>query len=290
MSYRKEPWANGPSPESQKILNAALKHVESVPYAVSTRWIFYRLYQEGFYKTKNDYENWINLSGKARHSQWGGWNPWTLTDDTRKAINRTYGMPNKEDAIEMIPSELRGLANISIDHFYQQKFYVELWFEARAMIGQFRHYTDEIDLVPMAGQPSIFFKHELAKRLEDKASKYGKDIIILYFGDEDLAGHDIEQDIEEDLATWSNASYEVIWCGLTEEQTKKYKVPVSVEKRGYQWEALSDEAAGKIITESIAEYVSQDVIDEVEAQVDEANERISPILDKVADEIEAILK
>lgn len=290
ISYRKSPWINGPSPEGQKILNTALKHVESVAYAVSTRWIFYRLYQEGLYKTKDDYKNWIDLSGKARHSQWGGWNPWTLADDTRKTIDRVYGMADKEEAVDLIPSHIRDLAHISLDHFYHQDHYVELWYEARAMTGQFRHYTDDIDLVPMAGQPSISFKYQLAKRLGDKAEKYDLPITILYFGDEDLSGHVIQQDIEEDLATWANVAFDLVWCGLTKEQAEKYKVPKSVEKKGYQWEALSDEAAGEIISKAMGEYISQDVIDDVEAEIDEANEKISPILDKVADEIEEILK
>jgi len=289
-SQRKTPWVNGPRPRQQEILNIALKHVESVPYAVSTRWIFYRLYQEGLYKTKDDYTNWIDLSGKARHSQWGGWNPWTLADDTRKAIDRVYGLPDKEEAIGLIPSHIRDLANISIDHFYHQERYIELWYEARAMTGQFKHYTDDIDLVPMAGQPSISFKYHLAKRLRDKAGKYDLPITILYFGDEDLSGHKIMQDIEEDLNTWATVGFDLVWCGLTEAQAKKYGVPKSVEKKGYQWEALSDEAAGEIISEAMSEYISQDVIDDIEAEVDEANETISVMLDKVADDVEALLK
>lgn len=281
---------NGPDPKSQRILNEALKHVESVPYSVSTRWIFYRLYQEGFYKTKADYENWINLSGKARHSQWGGWYPWTLTDDTRKAIDRVYGMQNKESAIDMIPSEIRDLAYISINHFYSQECYIELWYEARAMTGQFQHYTENIDLVPMAGQPSISFKYQLAKRLGDKSSQYNLPVTILYFGDEDLSGHVIQRDIEEDLITWARVNFDLVWCGLTEAQAIHFGVPESVEKKGYQWEALSDEAAGEIISKAIGEYISEDVIEDVKAEVEEATETISPMLNKVADDIAALLK
>ena len=63
-----------------------------------------------------------------------------------------------------------------------------------------------------------------------------------------------------------------------------------LKKKGYQWEALSDEAAGEIISKAMGEYISEDVIDEVRAEVAEATETISPMLKKVADDIEALLK
>ena len=34
------------------------------------------------------------------------------------------------------------------------------------MVAQFQHYTEKIDLVPMAGTASIPFKWKIAKRLE----------------------------------------------------------------------------------------------------------------------------
>lgn len=69
-SRRKSPWINGPESESQNILNIGLDHVNSVPYKVSLRWVFYRLYQNGLYKTKND-DAWEIICSRARHTRWG---------------------------------------------------------------------------------------------------------------------------------------------------------------------------------------------------------------------------
>lgn len=283
ISRRRTPWKSGPAARQQEILNKALSYIESVPYAVSLRWVFYRLYQEGFYKTKKDCENFGQLTSRARHTAWNGWHPAILADETREAIGRTFGYQSIEDAQANMANELSTAADISINHFYRQENYIELWFEARAMTGQFKHYTEDIDLVPMGGQPSISLKWDIAKRLEQKSEKYGLPIIILYFGDEDLAGNQIEQTIIEDVTAWSTADLEVIRCGLTEDQAIKYGVPESIEKKGYQWEALTDKAAGEIIMQSIEKYINLDLIDE-------ANEEAAAVSEEWSDRIYDIVK
>lgn len=283
-SRRKSGWVNGPEPESQNILNTALKHVRSVPYKVSLRWVFYRLYQDGLYKTKKGYDAFEQLCSRARHARWGSWQPDTLADETRQIIGRTFGTPSIEEALEDMPDDLAANIDLSIDHFYRQDRYVELWYEARAMTGQFRHYTEKIDLVPMGGQPSIPYKWEIAKRLERKNLIYEKPIKILYFGDEDLSGHEIEADIEEDTKKWCEIPFEIIWCGLTLEQAEKYGIPHSYEKKGYQWEALSDEAAAEIIKSSITEYIDHGIIKEAEREREDQEDYWSGIIRKAVSE------
>ena len=271
-SRRKTPWLNEPKPETHDILTTALDHVNSVPYKVSLRWVFYRLYQDGLYKTKKGYDAFGQICSKARHTNWGGWNPDTLADETRQVIRRTFGLPSIEEAIEKMPDDLALSIDFSIDHFYHQKNYCELWYEARAMTGQFKHYTAKIDLIPMGGQPSIPYKWKIAKRLEQKNLIYEKPIKILYFGDEDLAGHRIKADIEEDTKKWCEIPFEIVWCGLTEKQAEQYGIPHSYEKKGYQWEALSDKDASEIIESSITEYIDSKIIEEAERKRAEQEE------------------
>ena len=261
-SFRKLQWKNGPNDKQQAILDAAFEYVNSVPYKVSLRWVFYRLYQDGFYNDKKGYKCFEILCSRARHTRLDGWKPSTLADETREAIKRVFGVANEEEAAEVILYNLEDAARVSLDHFYQQDYYVELWFEARAMAGQFKHYTERINLAPMGGNASIPFKWDLAKRLEAAAQDYEKNIVILYFGDEDLAGHAIEKDITEDVKKWCGAPLKVIRCGLTKAQAKKYSVPESYEKKGFQWEALADDDAAEIILFAMTKYVNFDVIEE----------------------------
>jgi len=263
MPSTKKPWAKGhPGIESIPILNAAFEYVNSVPYKVSLRWVFYRLLQDGFYNDKEGYNRFKFICAKARYSRWGGWRPDTLADETRHVIERPSAVVGEDEAVDEIRQNLRDSAFVWLDHFCRQDNYVELWFEARAMANQFKYYTTEIDLAPMAGNASIPFKWNLAKRLEAAAEKYGKDIIILYFGDEDQAGHGIKKDVVESVEIWCEVPFNVVWCGLTEAQIEKYRLPENVEKKGFQWEALEDEDAGEIITSSLGEYINLDLMAE----------------------------
>ena len=264
---RRKTWAKGPESQTIEMLNAALRIVQSVPYRVTVRWLFYRIFPLGYYPAgaKGDkgkaYKTFDQTLCYARYGYWNGWRPDTLADDTRAVIFRAGGYPSKAEAMGALNERLKKAAEAKIDHFHRQNNYIELWYEARAMSSQFKHYTKAIDLVPMSGQASFDFKWRLAKGLEESAEIYQKPIVVLYFGDEDLSGHTIQNAILEDVRTWSKAPFEFVRCGLTEAQAIEFDVPPNFEKQGYQWEGLPDEAAAKIIKESVARYVSDDLLD-----------------------------
>jgi hypothetical protein len=151
--------------KSIDILERGVEFVNSVDYGVSIRWVFYRLLQEGYYSTKSDYQKLIILSSKARKQYLHGWHPQTVEDTTRERIVRAGGMADIQDCIDALVMELTSNVYFPLDHFYRQERYVEIWFEAKAMVGQFQHYTNDIDLVPFVGHPSIPYKYNIAQTL-----------------------------------------------------------------------------------------------------------------------------
>jgi len=254
-----------PRKQGQKILERALEHVNSVPYKVTARWLFYRLMQEGFYTGKDDYKNrFIQLLSKVRHNYYGGWKPWTLVDDTRAAIIKTGGA---ETVDEWVRFQSGGGWSCKLDHFYRQKYYVELWFEAAAMVRQFEYYTNGVTLRPFQGQPSIPYKYEIAKSLREMQSYYGKEIVILYFGDYDEAGLTIQNTAEADVRGWFGRDLELIRCGLNEGDGERLGIAENFEHPGsYQWEALDDAQAEELITTSVNKYVDKNTIHNTRAE------------------------
>ncbi len=248
-----------PRKQGRKILERALEHVRSVPYKVTARWLFYRLLQDGYYTNKDDYKNrFIQLLSKVRHNYWGGWQPDTLVDDTRAAIIKTGGYKTVGDWVKEYSS---GGFTCRLDHFYKQKYYVELWFEAAAMVRQFAHYTNGVTLRPFQGQPSIPYKYEIAKSLREMGSYYGKEIVILYFGDYDAAGLAIQNTAEADVRGWCGRDFELIRCGLNEGDGERLGISENFEHPGsYQWEALDDKQAGELITTSVNKYVDKNIV------------------------------
>lgn len=284
-----EEWARGPTKKNEEILIRGLQIINSVPYRVSTRFVFYKLLQEGYYSKKGDYDRFCNVSSIARHMFWGGWRPDSMADEGRGIIRRTGGFGSVEDCVRDIPWSLRSALGFAVDHFYHQEQYVEIWFEAAAMTSQFEYYTHDVDLVPFRGTASNDYKWKIAKQLEEKEARYGKPIKILYFGDCDYYGEIIKDVAELDIAEWSDAIWDLEWCGLTIEQAKKYGIPENPEMgKKFQWEALSDAAAKEIITTAFKKYIDEDVIKKVRARAKEVqaewDEKISPIIDELEEE------
>lgn len=251
-------------------LQRGLELVESVPYAVSARWVFYRLLQEGWYSGKKDYANkWLKAVSRARHAFWGGWRPDTLADETRQAIGRGHGYRTPNEWLDALAQEVA----CTLAYWYTQSYYVELWFEARAMADQFRHYTQHITLRPMGGQPSIPYKWQAAKDLEAAARVYGHPVVILYFGDLDAGGECIEEVVENDVAKWCIEPFDFIRCGLNPAHAEQYGIPENPERPGeYQWEALSDDGAQDVITSNVDRFVHGDAFEIVVEQEAEATE------------------
>lgn len=250
-----------PNPKTKQILSSAWNHFESVSYKVSSRWLFYRLLQDGYYSKKSDYKSkWSKIISAARHNFYENWQPDTLADETRERILRHGSFLSFEEWQEAFSYT----ASCDLDKLVDQDYYVECWFEARAMADQFRTIIDfPLTLVPFGGQPSIPFKWEIAKSLEDAFERYQKPIIILYFGDRDTAGEQIRQTAENDIRKWCSVDFELRYCGLTPEQAISSDVPENPEKPGeYQWEALTDNQARKIIEESLGGLINNEAYKE----------------------------
>ena len=247
--------------ETQEAARRAMEHIRSVSYRVSLRWVFYRLLQEGIYGSKGDYHRFAQQASKWRHQELEGWRPDTLEDVTRSTTYRGLSSPlDPSQVVDYLDYYLEIWASES--HFTYQDRYLEIWFEARAMAGQFEAYTDGLVLRPFGGHTSIEFKYRMAKDLEEMASRFGKPITILYFGDRDSAGDEILDaavDGPNGLRKWCGVDFEVIRVGLTLDQAEQYGMPENPDKPGeYQWEALTDDQAHELIDRGLLEHLNQD--------------------------------
>jgi len=250
-----------PQPEQAALLDGAYDLVESVPYKVTARWLFYRLLQEAYFKDKDDYKGkFLPLLSKARKSFYKKWTPETLADDTRITVIRGNGWPSENEFLEAV-----GRAVCTLDKWQEQEYYAEIWFEAKAMKAQFEHYTAHITLRPFGGDASIYFKWQIAQELAEKFEQYNKPIVILYFGDMDAKGFQIPKSAVKDIREWAKVDFEFIRCGLNPGDEVTYNIPENPDKPGtYQWEALSDDAARTLIKGWTEKYISQGLFESTE--------------------------
>jgi len=249
-----------PSREGKRILAAAWDHVQSVKYRVSTRWLFYRLLQDGFFSDKKDYKNkYIPLLSRARKNYYNGWQPNTLVDENRNGIEQPQGFKDIDEWVSVISS---GGFACALDHFYQQQNYTMVIFEATAMVSQFQYYTEGVSLWAFSGMPSIDYKYRIAQHITDKAAQYHKPVMVLYFGDYDPAGMTIPETSIADIRLWTSVDFNFIRCGLNPGDEIKYNIPENIDHPGaYQWEALDDSSAKNLITNSVNQFVDTAAID-----------------------------
>lgn len=274
MAYKNPDYK--PIARNREILSIAWSHVQSVPYQVSLRWLFYRLLQAGVISGKTRYKWFTDLVSKARTNYWENWQPDTLADDTRAAFIRGTGPRTASGWLEAVKTR----QFCYLDFWYTQPVYLELWFEAKAMRYQFEHYTEHITLRPFGGDASIPCKWEMVEALELAERKYHNDIVILYFGDLDPKGEMIPEAVEDSIRYWSDVEFDFVRAGLNPGDEARYNLPENPEDPGkYQWEALEDDAARELITSAVERYVDYAAMAEIEMLENDATASFRRYLD-----------
>jgi hypothetical protein len=88
-----------------------------------------------------------------------------------------------------------------------------------------RLFTDVADsfhvhVYPTRGYGSYTYIKQMAQKMNGE-----KPTIVLYFGDYDPSGQDIQRDLEERLTTYGAKNFKVIRIALTKEQITQYNLP-----------------------------------------------------------------
>lgn len=290
-----------PNPITQALLDRAWEYVNSVPYTVTARWLFYRLLQDAILGSKSSYKTVLSYLSKARKNFYAEWRPDTLADDTRAPVLmqrmgyyglhfRGNGFKNETEWLKRVKDEL----NCPLDRWASQAAYIEIWFEAAAMQAQFLYYADEnIPLLAFHGDVSIPEKWRTAKRLAQRYKDLGKPIHIYYFGDYDPKGLLIPMSAWKDIGLWAGAlmindgvkadslgdilHYHRV--GINAEHIDQFGIPENPERPGaYQWEALDDSAAQQLI-EQANEYLDQDALGSMVAREDDITQQFRDYLE-----------
>lgn len=247
-----------PRGKNKAILDVARSHIESVSYPVTLRWCFYRLLQQGYYSSKSDYKSkWQPLASSARRNHYQDWwIPSTFVDDGRSIIITASGQATASEAIQAAKDRARRYSYVDLDHFFHQKATIVWMFEAQGMVGQFRKYAPECDLIPLSGDPSFPLKQDIANHLSLLVERYSRPVTVLYAGDYDAGGLRIPKTTMLDVAEWSDCPYDIRFqrVGIIPEQADKYGVHQAPDGT-IQWEALSDDAAGRLITSAMGRFI-----------------------------------
>ena len=241
---------------------------EQQGYRPTLRQVFYRLVSDQWIpNTEASYKRLSSLTAEARRD---GWFP-PLADATRDIY---------------VPANFTGLDDLSataarsfrVDRWATQEKLVVIAVEKRGMLAQFEaefgYYG--FPIVPVAG----YVSQTIADDLRELVERDGREAVLLYGGDHDASGRDIERDLIERTAVWGHTER----VALTPEQVNEYQLPRNPAKDTdsrtkkfaaefghvqYEVDALAPDVLMGLFRSALEPFVDESLIRERVAEEDE---------------------
>ena len=260
---------------------------------LTLRQIFYRLVST--HTVKNTVQEYKYLSSVLVKARMSGEVPFDSMEDRTRSIKggdsvSEYDSPN--DLVDSWESAFRTCYKFwEVPHWKDQENHVEIWLEKEALSGLFGQTTDQhkVRLATCRGYPSLTFMYEACKHLK----QIDLPKTILYFGDFDPSGMDIERHIQERLYEFG-VDAKVIRIGITREQIDQYNIPPMPTKKtdarsasfmethgdiAVELDALDPDVLQQLIKDSILEYFDEEIYNEVIEARDKVREELREKLD-----------
>lgn len=280
------------SPREQKIVDAAKKVFQTYGTRVSLRQIFYRLVGTGVIdKSENQYKGLSGILVKARKLR--KIQSDVLEDRTRKFLVGDVGYITPENHFN---AWKRAFLNCSDRYSYpkwkDQPELVQVWCEKQALERLFQEVCEEynIRLGVTRGYPSFTFLQEANRIINSE----NKPVTILYFGDWDPSGLDIDRHIRDEFGDFFVSDVDVERIAITEEQISEYSLISAPAKRSdarsgrfieehgeevYELAAFEPDVLQDIIRRAIEEHIDMDIWNEHEDKEEALKSEIRKLIE-----------
>jgi hypothetical protein len=221
------------------IISRAGEIVESYDTSVTLRQLFYRLVAEQLIpNTQAAYKRLSELTAEARRR---GEFPDLI--DRGRQIHRHPWWTDPADAMDALISQYR------IDRTSGQDTSLYLGVEKAGLVIQLEHWFADlgVPVLALGGYSSQTYVDEVAADVR----RQGRPAVLLYAGEHDPSGEDIDRDFEKRSACWDK----VVRVALTASQVEEYQLPPNPGK------ATDSRAAGFIARHGALVQVELDALD-----------------------------
>lgn len=211
-----------------KEVSSALPWFEERGIRPTLRTMFYRLVSlEIIPNTEQVYKSLSSTTVKARKK---GKLPWdSFSDEGRLVLGHfqeEYRSPNQY--LQLCINLLKNASQTyTIPRWYRQPNYVEVWIEKQALADTFSSFLEgrDVKIVVNKGYAGWSFLYENCKRL-NKIDTAGKQIHVLYFGDLDPSGKDMDRHLEEAFINFGlDGKVDFQRVAVTQEQVEEFNLP-----------------------------------------------------------------
>lgn len=196
----------------------------------TVRTVYYALVSKGLIpNTLTAYKGLSKALVGARKDRVISWS--SIADETRQARGGDDVLWEPDEYAKAYVDYLfKKISEFTLPKWLNQKHYIEVWLEKFALAATFDNFLEGVNvtLVPSRGYSSWTFLKDAAVRINGAIKDTGKTPVILYFGDFDPSGADIERFLQESMY-WFGIDVKVKRIGVTKEQIEEYNLPNAPE-------------------------------------------------------------
>ncbi len=271
-------------PSYEIVVAEALKVFEQYDSALTLRQLYYRLVSKQLFpNTINSYKRLSRIMVRAREQGDAPLN--CLEDRSRRILGR--GDTTYITAPDFLKKRLTSLRE-SYKEFRMpmwdvQSNYILVSLEKDALsrvVGDIANQYS-IRTFPTRGYPSFTYVNRMATYIRNRLK--GKPTVVLYFGDFDPSGIDIERDLEERLGKYNAGDFKVRRVALTKDQIQQYNLPHMPVKRSdarsegflesygdlsVELDALDPNTLKLMVAQSIASHIDIDAWKKKEEEIE----------------------
>lgn len=271
-------------PSYEEVVAEALDVFKQYDTALTLRQLYYRLVsRQLFPNTINSYKRLSRLMVRAREE--GAVPVNCLEDRSRRILGR--GDTNYASAQDFLRRRLASLREsykeFKLPMWDVQPNYILVSLEKDALSRLVSDIANQYNVrtFPTRGYPSFTYVQRMAGYIRNRLK--GKPTVVLYFGDFDPSGVDIERDLSERLGKYEAGDFIVHRVALTRDQIVKYSLPPMPVKRSdaradnflasygnesVELDALDPRTLKLMVAQSIASYIDLDAWSKKEEEID----------------------
>lgn len=242
-------------PSYEEVVNEALDVFKQYDTALTLRQLYYRLVSRLLFgNTINNYKRLSRIMVKARET--GDVPVNCLEDRSRRVLGR--GDTGYKSARQFLKRRFTSLQESYKDFrmpmWEDQPYHLLISLEKDALSRLVSEEANKyyIRTFPTRGYPSFTYVRSMATYIRNRLK--GKPTSVLYFGDFDPSGVDIERDLSERLQKYNAGDFKVKRIALTYEQIRNYSLPPMPVKK-------SDVRTAKFVATYGEEAVELDALD-----------------------------
>ncbi len=249
--------------------NEIIEQYQADGFTLTLRQLYYQFVSKAL--IPNTEKQYKRLGSILADGRMAGLIDWSAIEDRTRELK---SLDHWNNPGEIIRAAAEGYA---LDHWEDQEYRPEVWIEKQALTGVISDICRKLDIGYFAckGYVSMSEMWRAAQRFQWEYG--GQTAVIIYLGDHDPSGLDMDMDIKKRQRTFGS-EIEFIRIALTMAQVEKYNPPPNPAKlsdsrapdycRKYgdeSWEldALDPHTIADLIESTVLKYRDQELLDEV---------------------------